>query len=143
TCPPRLGRLLALLLALGCSLGSVGRTAAEEAPWTIGSQVGGLRVWGEAHRRSHPFADERAGAAGARIRHGVAIRPAAPWLLIASGKQPASGPHRGEQRPGRLPVRRVKTFGEPVIDGRQQLVGGGLLPLALPEARQAHGSAQL
>src|SRR5216683_527146 len=44
---------------------------------------------------------------------------------------------------GLLEVSGVKAFGEPAVDGCQQLVGLGPLALLLPQARQAHSSAQL
>src|SRR5262245_55272521 len=40
-------------------------------------------------------------------------------------------------------VSRVKSFGEPVVHRCQQLTGCGAFALALPQATQAHGGAQL
>jgi hypothetical protein len=48
-----------------------------------------------------------------------------------------------QQRFGLLEVSGVKAFGEPAVDGGQQLVGCGLFALVPPQARQAHGGAQL
>src|SRR5207245_1396359 len=44
---------------------------------------------------------------------------------------------------GLLEIWGVKALGEPAVDGCQQLVGGGALPLLLPEAGEAHGRPQL
>ena len=52
-------------------------------------------------------------------------------------------PELFQQRLRLLEVGRVKALGEPAIDRRQQRVGFRALALLLPEARQAHGSAQL
>src|SRR5262249_11856877 len=48
-----------------------------------------------------------------------------------------------EQCFGLLQVGRVKPFGEPAVDRREQLVGHGPLALLLPQARQARGGTQL
>src|SRR5215471_10066603 len=48
-----------------------------------------------------------------------------------------------QQRLGLLQVGGVKAFGEPGIDGRQQLPSFCALALALPQATQAHRRAQL
>src|SRR5262249_55333872 len=47
-----------------------------------------------------------------------------------------------KQRFRLLQVFRVKPFGEPVVDLRQQGVSFRFLALLLPETREAHGSAQ-
>src|SRR5262245_43782047 len=44
---------------------------------------------------------------------------------------------------GFLEISGVKALGEPVVDRRQQLVGFRPPVLLLPQARQAHSSAQL
>src|SRR5262249_7776330 len=48
-----------------------------------------------------------------------------------------------QQRFGLLKIGGVKALGEPALDGGQQRTGFGALALLLPEARQAHGGAQL
>ena len=48
-----------------------------------------------------------------------------------------------QQRLSLLDVSRVESLSEPVVDRRQQLIGFSALVLMLPQARQAHGSAQL
>src|SRR6266567_6647642 len=48
-----------------------------------------------------------------------------------------------QQRFGLLEVSSVKPLGEPTVDLHQQLTGFGTLPLALPQARQAHRRPQL
>jgi hypothetical protein len=46
-----------------------------------------------------------------------------------------------EQCLGFLEIGRVKAFGEPAVDGCQQLARLGALALRLPEARQTYGGA--
>ena len=50
---------------------------------------------------------------------------------------------RVQQRLGLLEVGGVKTLGEPVVDGRQEVVGLGTLALLLPQAAEAHSRSQL
>src|SRR5262249_52927595 len=49
---------------------------------------------------------------------------------------------RVQKCPGLLQVRGVKALGEPPVDRGQQVVRFLALALALPQARQAHGSPQ-
>src|SRR6266567_3019957 len=67
------------------------------------------------------------------------------WAKCFSGGlcSPVFSPQFCQQRLGFLEVRRVEPFGEPVVDWRQQRMGFLALALALPEATQAHGGAQL
>ena len=37
---------------------------------------------------------------------------------------------------------RVKAFGEPAVDGREELTGFGVAALVVAEPREAHGGAQ-
>src|SRR5262245_42497432 len=48
-----------------------------------------------------------------------------------------------QQRLGLLEVGGVKALGEPAVDRCEQIVGVGAPALLLPQARQAHGGAQL
>ena len=47
-----------------------------------------------------------------------------------------------EQGFGFLKISRVKALGEPAIERRQQLIGGGPLTLLLPQPTQTHRGAQ-
>lgn len=46
-----------------------------------------------------------------------------------------------QQRSGIFEILGIKPFGEPVVDWDWQLPRFGLLPLLLPQPRQAHGRA--
>jgi len=48
-----------------------------------------------------------------------------------------------QQRLRVLEVRRVEAFGEPGVDGLEQIAGVGALALALPEVGEGGGGAQL
>ena len=48
-----------------------------------------------------------------------------------------------EQRPGLLEHWRIKTFGEPVVDRREEITGFGTPALIAPEAGQTRARAQL
>src|SRR5215471_1742313 len=67
------------------------------------------------------------------------------WRLWGSQGVSTAGAlrQRVQQRLRLLEVGGVKPLGEPAVDGCQQLVGFGPLALLLPEARKAHGGAQL
>jgi DNA replication protein DnaC len=55
----------------------------------------------------------------------------------------SASPERVEQRLRFPQVRRIKTFGEPAVDGREKFSGFGALALALPQAGEARPGAQL
>jgi len=48
-----------------------------------------------------------------------------------------------EQHPGLLQIKRVKTLGEPPVDGGEQITGFGVFASVAPEARKACGSTKL
>jgi len=48
----------------------------------------------------------------------------------------------GEERLRFLEVRGVEAFGEPAVDGREQLVGVGAAALLAPQPGEARGGAQ-
>jgi hypothetical protein len=77
----------------------------------------------------------QAGAEVAQVPHSLpyhrgGIRPGV--VAVRSGE-------RLQQRLGLLQVGRVKAFGEPAVDRRQQRMGFALLTLLLPQASEAHG----
>ena len=54
-----------------------------------------------------------------------------------------SGVQLIEQHPGLLQIKRVKTLGEPPVDGGEQITGFGVFASVAPEARKACGSTKL
>src|SRR5213083_982198 len=68
--------------------------------------------------------------------------------IVTMIRAPAASPpvlslQRFQQRPGVPEVRRVKALREPAVHLRQELTGFSTFTLALPQAAQAHGGAQL
>jgi hypothetical protein len=67
---------------------------------------------------------------------GRKLRAASPYCELPSSQ-------RVEACLGVLQVSRVKPLGEPPVDRREELTGGGASALALPQATQAHRRPQL